>query len=134
MNRYRVLRDLADDRAVSDIAEEYEVSVNKVLKFSEDNKEVIDEFRADIERWKRPLELWVTDKDHRMEEYQKDINRMEELMQYQGWDRGLQAEKGKLMRFVADEQGHLPTRASGNKQEGSTLNYSFEDVDLGDLT
>lgn len=137
MNRYRLLRDLALNRDLDELAEEWSVSLERIHEIAEEEAEVIDEFREDIGRWLRgPEELWTTDKNRRIAEYQADVERINGLVETHGWDRGLQGEKTKLLRSIADELGHLPTRGSMASQEGKVVNYKFDgiDIDLEDIT
>lgn len=84
--------------------------------------------------------LWIAAKDNRLAMYQRDIERIEELLEeHEGQehtgsaDQKLMQTKHAALRAAAEELGQLPQRVSIAPEAGTKVRYEIEGVQLGDV-
>lgn len=123
-------------KPIDQISAEFDLEIAVVRRMMLKYDDVIEQLRDDIQEWQRgePGSLWAKDREQRIKAYQDDIERIDEIMRVGGWERGLQAEKTKLLHVIADEAGQLPSRGGMAAEEGKTMQYEFNGIDIGDLT
>lgn len=136
LKRYQLMRALAQEskedysweEAYEIIAEEFSLKISYIEQFHSKYLDVIEEITNDLYP-----EMWVTSKEERMKDYQRDIDRYNEWLEI-GWEKNFALEKRYIKRYVAEELGQLPSRmGAGASEEDSVIGYTVEGVDLGEL-
>lgn len=136
LTAYRLMRTLAResredyewDQAYEIVAEEFSMELRAVEKFHHRYLDVIEEIEQDLFP-----DMWITSKEKRMQDYQRDVDKYNQILEY-GWDKAIALEKRYIKRYVAEELGQLPSRmGASNDDEDTTLGYTIDGVDLGEL-
>jgi hypothetical protein len=124
--KHKLIHEIArDEKSTSQLAEEYGVTPSAISQFKTRHRTQIDEVKADIEN--EFAGLWIAQKKARLAEYQHDADRISESD-----DPQYMRIKAQLMKAVAEEMGHLPTKTSMTVSPNN-ITYVIEGVNPEDL-
>lgn len=125
--KLQLLRELADGKmSGAQLAEKYGVSTTRIYGIRDENKERIEAIKADYEN--AFAGLWIAQKENRIAVYQEQAERLADSD-----DPKLVARTQTALRSVAEEMGHLPTRAA-IQSDNVTVHNTYSGVDPEQVT
>lgn len=127
--RYKLIHELArGEKTLTKLAEEYGVVHSAIIQFRDRHQTRVNEVKADIEN--EFAGLWIAEKRARIAEYQADVELINDSGAGQNTkmaDADMLRVKAAIMRAVADELGHIPSKVNINVSQKVT--YVIEGVD-----
>lgn len=124
--KHKLIHEVArKEKSTTQLAEEYGVTTSAISQFKTRHATRIAEVEQDIEN--AFAGLWIAQKEARLAEYQEDVDRIGDAD-----DPALLRIKAAMLKAVAEEMGHLPTKTS-MQVEKNKVTYTIEGVDLDEL-
>lgn len=137
--KLQLIRDLAEGRATYiELGARYDKHPDTILKFERDHREAVAAVSREMsnEMDRELTGLWIADKANRIAEYQalyeKVATHIDSVNPLVEPNPRLINQAASLLRNVAEERGHLPTRTSV-QTEVTVVNYAVEGIDLKEL-
>lgn len=125
--KLQLLHELADGKMTQpQLAEKYGVTPQRIYGISQQNKEQIEAIKADYEN--AFAGLWIAKKENRIATYQEQVEKLQDSE-----DPKLVARTQTALRSVAEEMGHLPTRAA-IQSDNVTVHNTYSGVDPEQVT
>jgi chaperonin cofactor prefoldin len=98
------------EKTQTKLAEEHNVTVSAINQFKTRHATEIQELKNKIED--QFAGLWITKKENRLAEYQQAFEDIENELEGGGMDVDYVKAKIKILKSVAEEMGHLPSRTT----------------------